>query len=104
MEEDLEVWAVDALDIARELGLGGRVNTVLQTCFFHLTDILDTEIGVASVKAHIRKSYGRQGETVVRRNEEAVDRALSGLFRVEVGEAHPHRPLCRSSPRSPPTS
>ncbi len=92
VEKNLVVWAVDALAIARELGLGGRVNTVLQTCFFHLTDILDTEPAVASVKAHIRKSYGRQGETVVRRNEEAVDRALTALFRVEVGDAPPASP------------
>ncbi|MET0565079.1 MAG: pyruvate:ferredoxin (flavodoxin) oxidoreductase [Acidimicrobiia bacterium] len=92
LDKHLEVWSVDALAIARELGLGGRVNTVLQTCFFHLTNILDTETAVASVKAHIRKSYGRQGETVVRRNEEAVDRALNALHRVQLGEAPPESP------------
>jgi pyruvate-ferredoxin/flavodoxin oxidoreductase len=86
IDKKLEVWAIDALAIARDLGLGGRVNTVLQTCFFHLTDFLETEQAAAAIKRFIRKSYGRRGEAVVRRNEEAVDRSLHGLFRLEVGE------------------
>ena len=86
IDKKLEVWAIDAQAIARDLGLGGRVNTVLQTCFFHLTDFLDTEQAAAAIKRFIRKSYGKRGEAVVRRNEEAVDRALAGLFRLEVGE------------------
>ena len=98
----LSVWVVDAQAIARDLGLGGRINTVLQTCFFHLTDILDTEIAVGAIKRHIRKSYGRQGETVVTKNEDAVDRALGALFEVEVGEAavqaHPATVVPESAP------
>jgi pyruvate-ferredoxin/flavodoxin oxidoreductase len=87
LDKKLEVWAIDAASIAREAGLGGRVNTVLQTCFFHLTDFLDTDEAVTSIKSHIRKSYGKRGEAVVRRNEEAVDRAIEGLFEVSPGEA-----------------
>jgi pyruvate-ferredoxin/flavodoxin oxidoreductase len=86
IDKKLEVWAIDALAIARDLGLGGRVNTVLQTCFFHLTDFLETDQAAAAIKRFIRKSYGKRGEAVVRRNEEAVDRAIQGLFRLEVGE------------------
>ena len=85
--KNLEVWAVDAATVARDAGLGGRINTVLQTCFFHLTDFLDTDTAVVAIKEHIRKSYGRRGEVVVRRNEQAVDQAIAGLFRVEPGEA-----------------
>jgi pyruvate-ferredoxin/flavodoxin oxidoreductase len=59
---------------------------VLQTCFFHLTDLLDTDHAVAAIKRHVATSYGRQGEAVVRRNDEAIDRALTGLYRVEPGE------------------
>jgi len=87
VKKDLEVWAIDAAAIAREAGLGGRVNTVLQTCFFHLTDFLPADKSVAAIKRHIRDSYGKRGEAVVRRNEEAVDRAIDGLFEVAVGEA-----------------
>ena len=85
VDKKLEIWAIDALAIAREAGLGSRVNTVLQTCFFHLTDFLATEAAAAAIKSYIRKSYGSRGETVVRRNEEAVDRALDGLYKVEIG-------------------
>ncbi len=87
VDKGLRVWAVDAAAIARETGLGGRVNTVLQTCFFHLTDFLSAEESVTAIKRHIRDSYGKRGEVVVRRNEEAVDRAIDGLFEVDVGEA-----------------
>jgi len=85
VDKKLEIWAIDALAIAREAGLGSRVNTVLQTCFFHLTDFLATEEAAAAIKSYIRKSYGNRGEAVVRRNEEAVDRALDGLYKVEIG-------------------
>jgi pyruvate-ferredoxin/flavodoxin oxidoreductase len=87
IEKKLQVWAIDAASIAINAGLGGRVNTVLQTCFFHLTDFLSPEDSVNAIKQHIRKSYGRRGEVVVRRNEKAVDNAIAGLFKVDVGEA-----------------
>ncbi|HEX6300123.1 MAG TPA: pyruvate:ferredoxin (flavodoxin) oxidoreductase [Acidimicrobiia bacterium] len=85
VSKDLNVWAVDAATIAIQAGLGGRINTVLQTCFFHLTDFLSTEDSMVAIKEHIRKSYGKRGQAVVKRNEEAVDRALEGLYQVEPG-------------------
>ncbi|HEU4895848.1 MAG TPA: pyruvate:ferredoxin (flavodoxin) oxidoreductase [Acidimicrobiia bacterium] len=87
LDKELAVWAVDAAGIAREAGLGGRVNTVLQTCFFHLTDFRSSEDGVAAIKSYIQKSYGPRGQAVVRRNEEAVDNAIAAMFAVTPGEA-----------------
>ena len=87
MDKKLRVWAIDAAAIAREAGLGLRVNTVLQTCFFHLTDFLPGDESITAIKEYIRKSYGKRGEVVVRRNEAAVDQAIAGLFEVEIGEA-----------------
>jgi pyruvate-ferredoxin/flavodoxin oxidoreductase len=81
-DKGLKVWAVDAARIAREAGLGLRVNTVLQTCFFHLTDLFETEEAVLMIKSQIRKTYGKRGDVVVRRNEEAVDAAVAGLIQV----------------------
>ena len=88
VEKQLELWAVDAAAIATEAGLGRRVNTVLQTCFFHLTDFLPSVEATSSIKEYIRKTYGKRGAVVVRRNENAVDQAVAGLHHVEKGEAH----------------
>ena len=85
VEKELDVWAVDALAIARAAGLGPRINTVLQTCFFELTDFLPTDEAKVAVKSQIAKTYGKRGEVVVQRNLEAVDNALAGLYRVETG-------------------
>ncbi len=85
LDKGLVVWAVDALAIAREAGLGMRTNTVLQTCFFELASILPTNEAIAAIKGQIAKTYGKMGEVVVRRNNEAVDQALAGLYRVEAG-------------------
>ncbi len=86
VDKGLRVWAVDAGTIAVEAGLGGRINTVLQTCFFHLTDFLTTEDAIVAIKEHIQKSYGPRGQAVVRRNEDAVDKALEGLSVVTPGQ------------------
>jgi pyruvate-ferredoxin/flavodoxin oxidoreductase len=80
----IDVYAIDAARIARDAGLPGRVNTVLQTCFFALSAVLPREQAVAEIKDAIAKTYGRRGAEVVRRNTDAVDRALAGLHRVAV--------------------
>ena len=87
LDKELEVWVVDASGIARSAGLGGRINTVLQTCFFALTRVVEPSAAVEAIKAEIRKAYGKRGEVVVRRNLEAVDRALEGLSRMPVPAA-----------------
>jgi pyruvate-ferredoxin/flavodoxin oxidoreductase len=80
----LRVWVVDASAIAREAGLGKRVNTVLQTCFFALTEVLPLDEAIAAVKEAIGATYGKRGEAVLQRNMAAVDSALAGLREVEV--------------------
>jgi pyruvate-ferredoxin/flavodoxin oxidoreductase len=83
----LRVWVVDATRVAREAGLGKRVNTVLQTCFFALSDVLPLEQAVAAIKDAIGATYGKRGEAVLERNFAAVDRALDGLHEVRVPAA-----------------
>jgi len=80
---DVDLYVIDANRIAREAGLAGRTNTVLQTCFFAISGVLERERAIARIKGAIEKSYGRRGAEVVRRNLAAVDRALEGLHRVE---------------------
>ena len=95
VEKGLRFFVVDAGAVAREAGLGKRVNTVLQTCFFALADVLPVDEAIAAIKDAIRKSYGRRGEVVLERNFAAVDRALEGLHEVgvplEIGNGY-HRP------------
>jgi len=95
VEKGLRFYVVDAGAVAREAGLGKRVNTVLQTCFFALADVLPVDEAIASIKDAIKKSYGRRGEVVLERNYAAVDRALEGLHEVrvpvEIGNGY-HRP------------
>ncbi|HEX6221288.1 MAG TPA: pyruvate:ferredoxin (flavodoxin) oxidoreductase, partial [Acidimicrobiia bacterium] len=84
--KNLQLWVVDADAIARDAGLGRRANTVLQTCFFHLSGLMPSQMAIGAIKEQIRKTYGKRGEVVVRRNEDAVDRAIDGLARVEIGD------------------
>lgn len=84
----LDCYVVDAHRIAREVGLGGRVNTVMQPCFFLLAGVLPREDVAAVLKSAISRQYAKRGESVVDRNHAAVDRALAELapLRVPVEE------------------
>src|SRR5690606_20238404 len=84
LEKDLQVYAIDAYGAARELGLGRRINTIMQTAFFAISGVLPREQALAKIKEAIRKTYGKQGEEVVRRNELAVDQAANRVYRLEV--------------------
>jgi pyruvate-ferredoxin/flavodoxin oxidoreductase len=82
----LRLFVVDAKRVAHDAGLAGRVNTVLQTCFFALSGVLAEEEAIAAIKRAIEKTYGRKGEEMVRRNFAAVDGALAALQEVEPGK------------------
>jgi pyruvate-ferredoxin/flavodoxin oxidoreductase len=92
VEKGLEVHVVDAHRIAADAGLAGRVNTVLQTCFFALTDVLPTAEAIAAIKQAIADTYGKRGEVIVERNNAAVDGAVAGLHRLEVPAGTPGLP------------
>jgi len=84
IDKELTVWAVDADAVARQCGLGGRINTVMQTCFFALSDVMETENAVVHITAATEKTYGKRGADTVRRNHEAVDASLLGLQQIKV--------------------
>ncbi len=103
VERGLRLFVVDATRVAREAGLAGRVNTVLQTCFFALSGVLPREHASAAIKAAITRSYAKRGEAVVRRNCDAVDAALEGLHEVLVplgvtGARHRREPVPAEAP------
>jgi pyruvate-ferredoxin/flavodoxin oxidoreductase len=80
--KQIELHVIDAARIAREAGLPGRTNTVLQTCFFAISGVLEPDQAIERIKTSIDKTYGRRGAEVVERNHRAIDRALEGLHRV----------------------
>ena len=86
LTKHVDVYTIDAGRIAREVGLAGRTNIVLQTCFFALSGVLPRAQAIERIKAAVAKTYGRRGAEVVERNQAAVDRALEGLHRVEAPE------------------
>ncbi|MGA2831267.1 MAG: pyruvate:ferredoxin (flavodoxin) oxidoreductase [Streptosporangiaceae bacterium] len=82
--KNVSVYAINAAPIARAVGLAGRTNTILQTCFFAISGVLPRDEAIAKIKSAIAKTYGRRGQEVVEKNQLAVDRALEGLHRIEV--------------------
>jgi pyruvate-ferredoxin/flavodoxin oxidoreductase len=80
----MRFFVIDGDRVAREAGMAGRINTVMQTCFFALANILPRDEAIQKIKDAIRATYGKRGETVVQRNFAAVDHALSGLSEVEI--------------------
>jgi pyruvate-ferredoxin/flavodoxin oxidoreductase len=97
LEKNLVLWVIDAGRIAREVGLGGRINTVLQTCFFAISGVLAQDKAVAKVKAAIEKTYGHRGAKTVEANLAAVDHALEGLSQVDI----PRQPTSHVELRPP---
>ncbi|HLW35023.1 MAG TPA: pyruvate:ferredoxin (flavodoxin) oxidoreductase [Chthoniobacterales bacterium] len=79
-------FVIDANKVAHEAGLGRRINTIMQTCFFALSDVLPPEKAIAAIKESIQKTYAKKGEDVVEKNIRGVDQALTHLYEVEVPE------------------
>jgi pyruvate-ferredoxin/flavodoxin oxidoreductase len=84
VDKGLRFFVVDGYQVAKDAGLGNRINTVLQTCFFALTEILPRDEAIQAIKDAIVKTYGKRGETVLTRNFAAVDGSLAALHEVTV--------------------
>ena len=84
IDRDLKVWVIDAAEVARQAGLGKRINTVMQPCFFYLSGVVPREQALARIKASVEASYGRRGRTVVERNFAAIDASVSALTELQI--------------------
>lgn len=82
IDKKLKFYAINASRVARDTGMGNRINGILQTCFFALSGILPREEAIEKIKSAIKKTYADKGESVIQKNFEAVDKALSNLFEV----------------------
>lgn len=86
-ENDIQFYTLDGVGIAQEIGLGGRINMVMQSAFFKIANIIPLEDAVAYLKDAIVKSYGNKGEKVVKMNQAAVDRGVEAIVKVKVPAA-----------------
>jgi pyruvate-ferredoxin/flavodoxin oxidoreductase len=77
-------FIIDAIRVAKATGMGGRINTIMQTCFFALSGVLPREEAIEAIKKAIKKTYGKKGEEVVAKNIAAVDQTLANLFEVAI--------------------
>jgi pyruvate-ferredoxin/flavodoxin oxidoreductase len=84
IEKRLKFYVIDAYKVAEQTGMGVRINTVMQTCFFAISGVLPREEAIAAIKHAIEKTYGKRGESVVKKNFAAVDAALDHLHEVKV--------------------
>lgn len=97
LDKHIRFYAIDAYDVARKTGMGGRINTIMQTCFFAISGILPQDEAIACIKNAIKKTYGKKGDAVVQSNCAAVDATLEHLNCIEPGqvcaESHKRVPL-----------
>jgi pyruvate-ferredoxin/flavodoxin oxidoreductase len=83
--KSIDFWMIDAFAVAAEVGMGNRINTVMQPCFFHLAGVLPAEDAIARIKGFVEKTYGKRGDAVVDRNFAAIDQSLERLVHVPLG-------------------
>ncbi len=84
IDKKLKVYAINGFQVAKDAGMGGRVNTIMQTCFFAISGVLPKDEAIEKIKASIKKEYGRKGEEVVKKNWNAVDQALGNMYEIPV--------------------
>ncbi|MCC5805216.1 MAG: pyruvate:ferredoxin (flavodoxin) oxidoreductase [Opitutales bacterium] len=84
IEKGLKVYAIEATKVARECGMPGRINTIMQTCYFAISGILEKDEAIRQIKNAIDKTYGKRGQSVVDRNFRAVDSALANMVKLEI--------------------
>jgi pyruvate-ferredoxin/flavodoxin oxidoreductase len=84
VEKKLKFYVINGYEVAEQTGMGGRMNTIMQTAFFAISGILPREAAIAEIKHSIEKTYGKRGEAVVKKNFEAVDATIANLYEVKV--------------------
>lgn len=102
VRKQLKVYAINANKVARDSGMAGRINTVMQVCFFALANVLPREEAIAKIKESIIKTYSKKGDEIVQMNLKAVDNTLDNLFEVKLGtvSSQIHKPPV-VSPQAP---
>jgi pyruvate-ferredoxin/flavodoxin oxidoreductase len=84
LKKEIKFYVIDGYTVARQAGMGNRINTIMQTCFFAISGVLPREEAIEQIKKAIKKTYGKRGDAVVQQNFAAVDAAIANLYEVKV--------------------
>ncbi|MEA5153347.1 MAG: pyruvate:ferredoxin (flavodoxin) oxidoreductase [Raineyella sp.] len=87
VDRGLKPYVVDAETVARDVGMGKRINTIMQTCYFYLSGVLEPDAAIAAIKESVATTYAKRGRTVIERNHRAIDAAVAHLSPLPVGAA-----------------
>jgi pyruvate-ferredoxin/flavodoxin oxidoreductase len=104
LDKDIRLWVIDAYAVARETGMGRRINTIMQTCFFAISGVLSRDEAIEKIKTAVEKTYGRKGHKIVQRNFDAIDASLAALHEVSLpdqvdGNVEFQPPVPRQAPK-----
>ncbi|RLA39407.1 MAG: pyruvate:ferredoxin (flavodoxin) oxidoreductase, partial [Gammaproteobacteria bacterium] len=84
IDKKITFYAIDAYQIATQHGMGKRINTIMQACFFKLSDTLPTDAAIVAIKKAVEDTYGKRGRSIIQQNHRAIDDALEHLYKVEI--------------------
>ncbi len=103
VHKKLKFYVINASKVAKETGMGSKINSILQTCFFAISNVMTRDLAIQYIKSAIKKSYSRKGEEVVQKNYQAVDQTLENLHRIdysgfEIGTKEIEAPVSLSAP------
>ena len=102
VDKAIDLWVIDAFAVAEEVGMGNRINTVMQPCFFHLAGVLPPAEAITRIKKFVEKTYAKRGQAVVDRNYAAIDKSIGRLGHVTLGAANSNRSLMFAVPDDAP--
>ena len=98
-KNNIQVYTINAIDLAKQIGMGKRTNTILQSAFFKLADVMPIDEAVEFMKAAAKKSYGKKGDAVVQMNWKAIDAGVDAVHKVNVPESW-HNPAPDAAPKA----
>jgi len=84
LAKKLKFYIIDGYAVAKETGMGSRINTIMQTCFFAISGVLPKDEAIEQIKKSIKKTYGAKGDDIVKQNYEAVDKTLANLYKIDL--------------------
>ncbi|MGD8453774.1 MAG: pyruvate:ferredoxin (flavodoxin) oxidoreductase [Phycisphaerae bacterium] len=84
IDKKIKLYAINGFQVAKDTGMGARVNTIMQTCFFAISGVLPKDEAIEAIKRAIKKEYGRKGEEIVKKNWNAVDQSLAAMYEIPV--------------------